>query len=827
MMTSELDWLSQEYATVNPTCKNKVISFNYDNLLCRVTLPSDSTQYHIVEIETESECSWLDMLNLYCIEKTPSFQNIIKKLIRYIRKEKPLPIVLASQITNPVEKSMEPLVTYNFDADNVYKLKNNLQKLIGTSRSAFEADGSSKQIFDQNAVANIIIDEYIETKNLANSTTEQSCGLALECNPRATKLFELELLDNNIYSWVINFSSFQNESINASLSRVMTKYGYNHIQVELHFHNVYYPMYPPMIKIIKPRLDDSLMHRIANSKMVQTDYWTPTRNAKYIIQRIKYILEKYGSIAENGDVSITKIESYLLKLASFVDTGKDDEIDSDEQFIRHNINATQSTKNTKKNISKYDDMDDTDDKVLTKKSKKNSPSNNSGWKAGTGYGTSHDHKNSKNWDPSEYIKIQEEKDRQISSIITNIIVEIQSSNADNLQIFRAIEHSLLIPYIKQQLKGTNLLDMSKRSKLYKLYFNLLENLATDKSIYLFNIRIANEQENLYDILKSMKDSANIAAKVDIENEFANMIVFLHEGFIEPLYRTYCDKQIILAKPMKIEDRQHNIKEKYVMEMKQYNFGIAEIYSTNFRQEYKKSYGLEKGLNWDTCIKRLSGEIASLAKKGELPIHYDSSIFLRVDESKPMIIRVLITGPDNTPYDSGCFIFDIYIPSKYPNKSPEVWFMTHGGNRFNPNLYNSGKVCLSILGTYAGPATTASENWNASTSTLLQILVSIQAQILIDVPYFNEPGYESENGTERGKKQSDLYNEAIRYFTMKSTVCDLLEHPESYPQFTDVILNHFKLKKDYILMTYKKWCDEAVTYKARCTELYNKIKNLIN
>ena len=38
-------------------------------------------------------------------------------------------------------------------------------------------------------------------------------------------------------------------------------------------------------------------------------------------------------------------------------------------------------------------------------------------------------------------------------------------------------------------------------------------------------------------------------------------------------------------------------------------------------------------------------------------------------------------------------------------------------RFNPNLYNDGKVCLSILNTWHGRP---EEKWNAQTSNLLQV-----------------------------------------------------------------------------------------------------------
>lgn len=64
---------------------------------------------------------------------------------------------------------------------------------------------------------------------------------------------------------------------------------------------------------------------------------------------------------------------------------------------------------------------------------------------------------------------------------------------------------------------------------------------------------------------------------------------------------------------------------------------------------------------------------------------------------------MITGPDGTPYANGCFFFDVHLPTTYPKAPPHVQFLTTGGGkvRFNPNLYQCGKVCLSLLGTWAG------------------------------------------------------------------------------------------------------------------------------
>ena len=59
----------------------------------------------------------------------------------------------------------------------------------------------------------------------------------------------------------------------------------------------------------------------------------------------------------------------------------------------------------------------------------------------------------------------------------------------------------------------------------------------------------------------------------------------------------------------------------------------------------------------------------------------------------ILLKVLITGPSDTPYANGCFEFDVYFPQDYPNSPPLINLETTGNHtvRFNPNLYNDGKV----------------------------------------------------------------------------------------------------------------------------------------
>ncbi|KIY49167.1 hypothetical protein FISHEDRAFT_65234 [Fistulina hepatica ATCC 64428] len=178
---------------------------------------------------------------------------------------------------------------------------------------------------------------------------------------------------------------------------------------------------------------------------------------------------------------------------------------------------------------------------------------------------------------------------------------------------------------------------------------------------------------------------------------------------------------------------------------------------------------------------IAKELATLTTN--LPVAWDSSIFLRVDETRVDVIKALITGPEGTP-----FLFDIFLGAGYNQSPPSVKYMTTNGGkfRFNPNLYADGKVCLSLLGTWQGPG------WIAGRSTLLQVLISIQSMILNDEPYLNEPGWASSGGTPQ------------------SIACELNFYPmlgnlkKPPAPFEEVIRTHFRLKAKAIVAQLDDW-----------------------
>ncbi|KAJ7180040.1 ubiquitin conjugating enzyme family protein [Mycena crocata] len=178
----------------------------------------------------------------------------------------------------------------------------------------------------------------------------------------------------------------------------------------------------------------------------------------------------------------------------------------------------------------------------------------------------------------------------------------------------------------------------------------------------------------------------------------------------------------------------------------------------------------------------------------LPIAWNSSIFLRIDETRVDVIKALITGPEGTPYYNGCYLFDIFLGPSYNQAPPSVKYMTTNGGkyRFNPNLYADGKVCLSLLGTWSGPG------WVSGRSTLLQVLISIQSMILCEEPYLNEPGWASSAGT----PQSRAYSANVRRMVVRTAMLGNLQNPPE--PFADIIRTHFRLKARSIATQLDQW-----------------------
>ncbi|XP_039019310.1 probable ubiquitin-conjugating enzyme E2 23 [Hibiscus syriacus] len=171
------------------------------------------------------------------------------------------------------------------------------------------------------------------------------------------------------------------------------------------------------------------------------------------------------------------------------------------------------------------------------------------------------------------------------------------------------------------------------------------------------------------------------------------------------------------------------------------------------------------------------------------------IYVRVYEDRMDLLRAVVVGAYGTPYQDGLFFFDFHLPPEYSDVPPSAYYHS-GGWRLNPNLYEEGKVCLSLLNTWTGRG---NEVWDPSSSSILQVLVSLQGLVLNTRPYFNEAGYDKQVGTAEGEKNSLAYNENTFLLNCKSMMHLMRKPPKD---FEELVKDHFRRRGYYIL----KACD---------------------
>jgi ubiquitin-conjugating enzyme E2 Z len=157
-----------------------------------------------------------------------------------------------------------------------------------------------------------------------------------------------------------------------------------------------------------------------------------------------------------------------------------------------------------------------------------------------------------------------------------------------------------------------------------------------------------------------------------------------------------------------------------------------------------------------ALRRIISDIKEI-KKNPLTEH---GIYYEHDETDMLKGRALIIGPADTPYADGFYLFTFQFPANYPHAPPKVEFCTSDGvTRFNPNLYRTGKVCLSILNTWKG------EPWSGC-QTISSVLLAL-CTVLNDEPLLNEPGIT------KSHRDYEAYNEIIRYKNIEVAILGML------------------------------------------------------
>lgn len=184
------------------------------------------------------------------------------------------------------------------------------------------------------------------------------------------------------------------------------------------------------------------------------------------------------------------------------------------------------------------------------------------------------------------------------------------------------------------------------------------------------------------------------------------------------------------------------------------------------------------------VMRLVKDVKELIKS-PLTSH---GIYYEHDEKDMLKGKAMIVGPKDTPYAYGYYLFEFKFPVNYPHSPPAVKFCTGDGiTRFNPNLYKTGKVCLSVLNTWNG------EQWTGC-QTISSILLAL-CTVLNDAPLLNEPGVKKTN------KDYENYNKVIAYKNIEVAILGTFKSPatlEHFSTFMESMKQHFINNYDAII-----------------------------
>ncbi|CAG5098926.1 Oidioi.mRNA.OKI2018_I69.XSR.g16094.t1.cds [Oikopleura dioica] len=100
----------------------------------------------------------------------------------------------------------------------------------------------------------------------------------------------------------------------------------------------------------------------------------------------------------------------------------------------------------------------------------------------------------------------------------------------------------------------------------------------------------------------------------------------------------------------------------------------------------------------------------------------SGITATPDESNARYFKIVVVGPQDSPYENGNFNLELFLPEEYPMAPPKVRFMT---KIYHPNIDKLGRICLDIL----------KDKWSPALQ-IRTVLLSIQA--LLSAPNPDDP-----------------------------------------------------------------------------------------
>ncbi|KAH8045920.1 hypothetical protein JL722_13972 [Aureococcus anophagefferens] len=635
------------------------------------------------------------------------------------------------------------------------------------------------------------------------------------------------------------------------LGKLERAHGYGHVELEVRFTIDLYPFFPPLVRL-RPRFGGGALARVAMLPQLQLSSWNSVGGMQPVFEAIADALGADARAAAGGaarthptsaDGAYTDLEHVLMRLGLLTETRAARAAPSTTPRRRRGAapraaparrgarrwRTTRRRATTAASRARAARPPRPRRRLCPGRAREQGKRKaRAYWAKGTGYG----HDNSEaavTWDVDAYVAAQREKDRLVGDVLRRALGLLRREGDLDDGDARVVAGSALVPVLAAYARNESLLDASRHAALYGVAMELLSALALRLAAPAAGAADDDRDDGAAPALaaeKLAREARGDATRADGEPEALVDLVFALKRRLAVFHGRRAGRRARAPaarrpRPWPRPPRRRGPRRGAGRAGRQRRGGRGPhaahraLSTTPAPLSARSSAARGARGAREAAPRRARGaatrsrkrareapgggdDAEATYRKAMRPLQYDEA-----DEAAAATWRLAAPSAARShpafarrlaQEHRGLFIFDVRFPPTYPSGPPSVQLTTGRCTvRFNPNLYECGKVCLSLLGTWEGRA---GETWNERTSTLLQVLVSIQALIFVPDPYYNEPGYEQQMGTPAGDAKSDQYRANVKQNTVKWAMLDALKNPD--PSFKDVAEKHFKLRADTIL-----------------------------
>ena len=97
-----------------------------------------------------------------------------------------------------------------------------------------------------------------------------------------------DTVGDNIFQWNVELSEFSDTALDQDFRHLL--------QLQLDFSMDLYPFFPPLVRVIRPRLQGSMMLRVTTMLILKLAYWDPVRDMKSVLLDFKTFLSTWAML---------------------------------------------------------------------------------------------------------------------------------------------------------------------------------------------------------------------------------------------------------------------------------------------------------------------------------------------------------------------------------------------------------------------------------------------------------------------------------------------------------------------------------------------------